>query len=363
MVVIIMAIYIHIPFCISICSYCDFCKIKYDKKFVNAYLDMLEKEIKDRYKGEEVKTIFIGGGTPTSLDYDELKKLLDITLLFNKNNNIEFTIESNIESITEDKLKLMKEYGVNRISIGVQSFNDNVLELLGRNHRRADIFDKIKLVKKYFDNINIDLIYASYDDISILKDDLECFLSLDINHLSAYSLMIEDHTLLGIKKFKNIDEDLDYEMYKYIETILEDSGYTHYEISNYAKEGFQSKHNLVYWNNDYYYGFGLSSTSYLNGIRRVNTKNLTKYLKGDFIGSEDKESIKIQMENEVMLGLRKIEGISFSDFKKKFGKELEEVFNIDDLVYDNYLIKRNNRLYIYKKYLYVSNDIIERLFN
>lgn len=356
-----MSVYIHIPFCRSICSYCDFCKIIYDKKFVNRYLDMLEMEIKNRYKGDEVYTIFIGGGTPTSLNYDELKKLLDITLLFKKNNSLEFTVESNVESIDETKLKLLKEYGVNRISIGVQSFNDSVLKFLRRSHRKKDVLEKIRLVKKYFNNINIDLIYAAYDDIDILKNDLECFLSLGINHISTYSLMIEDHTVLGIENFKNIDEDLDYEMYKYIESILEKNGYRHYEISNYAKKGYESKHNLVYWNNDYYYGFGLSSTSYIDGVRSINVKNLSKYLNGIFVNSEDDESIKMQMDNEVMLGLRKIDGISLSNFKKKFNKDLMSVFDIDDLIRNNYLIRDGDMIYINKKYLYVSNEIIEKI--
>ncbi len=356
-----MSVYIHIPFCRSICSYCDFCKIIYDKKFVNRYLDMLEMEIKNRYKGDEVYTIFIGGGTPTSLNYDELKKLLDITLLFKKNNSLEFTVESNVESIDEAKLKLLKEYGVNRISIGVQSFNDSVLKLLRRSHRKKDVLEKIRLVKKYFNNINIDLIYAAYDDIDILKNDLECFLSLGINHISTYSLMIEDHTVLGIENFKNIDEDLDYEMYKYIESILEKNGYRHYEISNYAKKGYESKHNLVYWNNDYYYGFGLSSTSYIDGVRSINVKNLSKYLNGIFVNSEDDESIKMQMDNEVMLGLRKIDGISLSNFKKKFNKDLMSVFDIYDLIRNNYLIRDGDMIYINKKYLYVSNEIIEKI--
>lgn len=358
-----MAIYIHIPFCLSICSYCDFCKIIYEKKYVNSYLEMLKKEIKDRYKGEEVKTIYIGGGTPTSLDYKELKKLFDIILLFKKGLDIEFTIESNIESIDEEKLKLMKEYGINRISIGVQSFDDDTLKVLGRCHNKQDIFNKIELVKKYFDNINIDLIYAAYNDINILKNDIDYFLNLCIPHISTYSLIIEEHTILKIKGIKNIDEDLDYEMYKYIENTLEDNNYKHYEISNYAKEGYESKHNLVYWNNDEYYGFGLSSTSYLNNKRIVNTKNLSKYLNGNYKGTEEIEDINTRMENEIMLSLRKLDGINLFVFRDKYCKNIEDVFDIDDLIRDKYLIKEDNYLRINKDYMYISNEIISRIFN
>ena len=359
----IMSIYIHIPFCTNICSYCDFCKIIYNEKYISNYLDVLENEIKERYKGEKVSTIFIGGGTPTSLSYDELKRLFDIIKIFDRNEVIEFTIESNIESIDEDKLKLMKEYGVNRISIGVESFDDNTLKLLGRRHNKEDIFNKIGLVKKYFDNINIDLIYAAYNDINILKSDIDNFLKLDIQHISTYSLIIEDNTILKINGMNNIDEDLDYDMYKYIENTLEKNNYIHYEISNYAKKGYESKHNLVYWNNDNYYGFGLSSTSYVNNIRRVNTKNLSKYLKGEFIGSEELESINTRMENEVMLGLRKFEGIDINKFRDRYNKDIEDVFNIDDLIRDNYLIRDGNCIKVNKEYMYISNEIISRIFN
>ena len=357
----IMSIYIHIPFCISICSYCDFCKIIYNEKYISNYLCVLEKEIKERYKGEKVSTIFIGGGTPTSLSYDELKKLFDIIKIFNRNELIEFTIESNIESTSEDKLKLMKEYGVNRISIGVESFDDNTLKLLGRRHGKEDIFNKIRLVKKYFDNVNIDLIYAVYNDINIIKRDINNFLKLNIPHISTYSLIIEDNTILKINGMKNIDEDLDYDMYKYIEKTLEDNNYIHYEISNYAKDGYESKHNQVYWNNDNYYGFGLSSTSYIDNKRIVNTKNLSKYLKGEFIGSKELESVNTRMENEVMLGLRKFEGININKFRDRYNKDIEDVFNIDDLIRDNYLIREGNYIKINKEYMYISNEIIARL--
>ena len=358
----IMSIYIHIPFCMSICTYCDFCKIIYNKKYINSYLDMLEKEIKGRYKGEKVKTIFIGGGTPSSLDKDELKRLLDIVNIFKRDEEIEFTIESNVESIDDNKLRLMKEYGVNRLSIGVESFDDNTLKLLGRTHNKDDVFNKVKMAKKYFDNINIDLIYAAYDDINILKRDIDCFLKLDIPHISTYSLILEDHTVLKINNMKSINEDIDYDMYKYIENVLEDNNYIHYEISNYAKKGYESKHNLVYWNNDDYYGFGLSSTSYLNGMRRVNTKNLSKYLNGVFTYYEEYEDISVREENEVMLGLRKLKGINVKKFKDRYNKDINEVFNTKELLEEGYLIKDKNYIKINKEYMYISNEIISRLF-
>ena len=271
-------------------------------------------------------------------------------------------MECNIDSISEEKLIIMKKYGINRVSVGVESFNDSVIKFLGRNHDKKMVFEKIGLVKKYFDNINIDLIYAAYDDINILKSDIDCFLELDIPHISTYSLIIEDNTVLKINNTKNIDEDLDYGMYNYIQDTLEKNGYIHYEISNYARSGYQSKHNLGYWNNYEYYGFGLSSVSYIGNKRISNTKNLSKYLSGSYLDYTQEEDKDIQMENEVMLGLRKFDGINLDEFKEKFNILLEDVYDIDDLVRDGYLIKENNYLKINKKYMYISNEVIVRMF-
>ena len=356
-----MSIYIHIPFCTNICTYCDFCKMYYNKKYIDSYLECLKKEILERYQKEKIKTIFIGGGTPTSLDNEELTKLLEITKLFNTEQEIEFTIESNVESLTEDKLKIMKIYGVNRLSIGVQSFNNNIIKILGRNHTKEDIYNKIELAKKYFNNINIDLIYAVTNDINIVKEDIREFIKLDITHISTYSLIIEDKTILKINNYQNIDEDIDFKMYKLIEETLEENNYIHYEVSNYAKKGYESKHNLVYWNNEEYYGFGLGSTSYINNIRRTNTKNLTKYLNNNYIEEEIYEDKELQIENEIMLGLRKLEGINLIKFKQKYGISLEELYDIEDLLEDKYLIKEDNYLKINKEYIYISNEILLKI--
>lgn len=356
-----MSIYIHVPFCTSICTYCDFCKMYYNKKFIKEYLNALEEEIKERYQGEKVNTVFIGGGTPTSLDNNELTKLFEITRLFNTEENIEFTIESNVESLTEDKLQIMKKYGVNRLSIGVQSFNKNVLKTLGRNHTKEDVYKKIKLAKQYFDNINIDLIYAVTNDINIVKEDLKEFLKLDITHISTYSLIIEDKTILKINNHQNIDEDIDYQMYKIIEDTLVENNYIHYEISNYAKAGYESQHNLVYWNNEEYYGFGLGSTSYINNIRRTNTKNLSQYLNSNYIDEEECEDIETRIENEIIIGLRKLEGINLNTFKEKYNIDLEEKYNIEKLLQEKYLIKENNYLKINKEYIYISNEILLKI--
>jgi len=356
------SVYIHIPFCSNICNYCDFCKIYYHKKYISLYLDNLEKEIKSRYRGEKIDTIYIGGGTPSSLDTLELKRLFEIIKIFNFNDEIEFTIEANIENITLEKAKLFIKNKVNRISLGVQSFNKDNLKILGRNHTKEEIYEKINLLKEVgFKNINIDLIYGVNSNLDIVKEDIDNFLKLDISHISCYSLILEDNTILKINNFNQIDEDTDYEMYNYIETKLKENNYIHYEISNYAKDGYLSKHNLNYWNNGYYYGFGLSAVSFIDNYRIENTKNLTKYLKGYYIENNDYEDIQTRMETDIILSLRKIEEININNFNQKYNINFYDICNVDKLISEEKILIEKDYLKINPKYLYVMNDIIIEL--
>ena len=192
------------------------------------------------------------------------------------------------------------------------------------------VFNNIRLAKKYFDNINIDLIYAVDEDMDIVKEDLNNFLELDIPHLSYYSLIIEDNTVLKIKDYDYINEDIDYMMYKEIEKTLENNNYIHYEISNYCKEGYYSKHNYNYWLNGDYYGFGLSSVSYLDNKRISNTKNLTKYLNNDYIDSMNIEDKRTRQENDCILNLRTLKGININDFYNKYNEKIEDLFDIEN---------------------------------
>lgn len=355
------SVYIHIPFCSNICSYCDFTKIYYNKKYINKYLDSLEKEINKYYKNEIVKTIYIGGGTPTSLDIDELNKLFKIIKVFKLDENVEFTIECNIENLTIEKLDLFKKNNVNRISIGIQTFNFKYLKLLNRNHNLEDVKKIINYAKKInFTNINIDLMYGfNGQTIKELDEDLNLFLSLNINHISTYSLMIEPHTKLYIENYKNIDEELDYQMYEYICKKLKENDFIHYEVSNFAKKGYESLHNLTYWNNLEYYGFGLGASGYINGIRYTNTRSFKHYTNNSNIRIEEYLlSEKEKMENEMILGLRKIEGVNKNNFKNKYNKNIEDVFNIKNLLKNKLLIDNGINIYINPKYLYIQNSIL-----
>ena len=353
-----LGVYIHIPFCKKICNYCDFCKIYYNTSYVAKYLDMLDKEINSRYKGEQVDSIYIGGGTPSSLNLLELNKLFDIIKIFNLKDKYEFTIECNIEDIDEDKLKLFKNNNVNRLSIGVESFNKDNLLILGRSHNEDSINRNIILSKKYFDNINIDLIYGVNDNIDIVKSDIDKFLKLDITHISCYSLILEENAKLYIDKHKYIDEDKDRLMFDYINDTLVKNGYNHYEISNYAKTGYESIHNTNYWLNGYYYGFGLGAVSYLDNYRISNTKNMSRYLQGNIISNNDYEDIKTRKENDLILGFRLIEGINYNIFNQKYNDDLLNKEIIRKLINEDKLLVDNNYLKCNYKYIYLLNDIL-----
>ena len=351
-------VYIHIPFCEEICSYCDFCKFYYNKDIVDKYLVALKKEIKLRYKGENINNIYIGGGTPSCLSKIQIKELLGITNLFNKDIK-EFTFECNIENITEDKVKILKEYGVNRISLGVQTFNNKFLNFLNRKHTSREVKNKINMIKKYINNINIDIIYAiPGETIEDIENDISEYLKLDIEHISTYSLIIEKNTILNNLKVEYIDDELDYKMYKKICSILKNNGYNHYEISNFAKKGYESKHNLVYWNNEHYYGFGLSASGYIDNIRYTNTKTINKYLSGEYIKEEESLNINETIENEFILGFRKLKGISINKLKKKYNLDITKIDFINKLLEEKKIIIKNNYLSIRNKYIYVSNDIL-----
>ena len=350
--------YIHIPFCNTICSYCDFCKFLKNTEWVDKYLIELNKEISSTYKGEVLDTLYIGGGTPTSLDINELNRLFDTLKLFKLNNTYEFTFECNIESITEEKLKLLKENRVNRISIGVETFNDKHLNFLNRHHTKESTLKTIDLVKKYFDNINIDLMYAiPGETLKELESDIDILLSLNIPHISTYSLIIEENTKLYIDKTEYIDDELDSDMYTLIIDKLKD--FNHYEVSNFSKPGFESKHNLTYWNNDNYYGFGCGSSGYIDNIRYDNTRSLTKYLKGEYIYTSNKLSKEETIQNEFILGLRKMKGINKNTFKSKYNIDIKSIDTVNKLLSENKIIEDRDNIFINPKYIYTSNYILE----
>lgn len=352
--------YVHLPFCTHLCSYCDFAKFYYNSTWANQYLDALEKEIEENYRGETLETIYVGGGTPSSLSYSQLEKLFQILGRLKFASSFEFTVECNVENLTEEKLRLMMQYGVNRLSIGVESSHPDRLQFLGRPYTKEDIQETIQLAKKVgFSNLNVDLIYAlPGEDKKELEEDLSFLLSLDVSHLSTYSLMIQNNTKLSLQGYHEIDQDLDRTMYEIIHHRLTSSGYCHYEISNFAKPGYESKHNLVYWRNEEYYGFGLGASGYLSSVRYTNTRSLTEYIKKNFHREREKITPQLDRENEIMLGFRMREGVNKERFQKKFGKDLKELY-ADLPIWKEAVIEETTTSYrVPYSYWYVLDEIL-----
>ena len=353
------SVYLHIPFCKSICSYCDFCKVFYNEEICSKYLDRLKEEIINNYNNEELYTLYIGGGTPSTLSINNLNKLFDIVKLFRLDYVKEFTFECNIQDINEELLSILKSNKVNRLSIGIETVNKEGQELLNRVYSKEDITSRINLAKKYFNNINLDLIYAYKDEtLDVLKEDLEFITSFNPEHISCYSLILEEHTKLYIDKIKPIDEELDNKMYYFICKYLKEMGYNHIEVSNFAKDGFNPLHNLVYWDNKEYYGFGCGASGYINNKRYSNSRSITKYLDGIIDREYEDIDINKNMEYEMILGLRKIKGVSISEFYNKFNKDIKEVFDIDNLIKEGLLNIDEDYIYIPEDKIYISNSIL-----
>ena len=357
------SVYIHIPFCKNICTYCDFCKVLYHGPWIIQYLNALLNEITDKYDGSLIKTIYIGGGTPSILETKDLKYLFDIINKFNLSSSLEFTFECNLNDINEELLTILKNHNVNRLSIGIESFNEHKLEFMDRHHTFDDAQAKMKLIRQMgFDNVNVDLIYGiPGETLKNLKKDLELILKLNPDHISTYSLIVEDNTKISNSHILPIPEELDASMYEYICDKLDSKKYEHYEVSNFALKGKKSKHNLNYWNNNEYYGFGLGAHGYIHGIRYENTRSLTQYLKGHYVLKEEVLSKEDQMSNELMLGFRKMEGINLKDFFLKYEKNMQEVFDLHEALKNNELIVEGEYIYINPEYIYVMNEILIKI--
>ncbi|SER18261.1 oxygen-independent coproporphyrinogen-3 oxidase [Gracilibacillus ureilyticus] len=335
--------YIHIPFCEKICHYCDFTKFFYEEKMADDYLAALENEIKTTITEpkQKMKTIFVGGGTPTALNERQLLQLVSmIAQYFDTNYVDEYTFEANPGDLSKEKIKILKDHGVNRISMGVQDFNDDMLERLGRLHRVKDVYQNINdLTQIGLTNISIDLMYSlPSQTFEQFSKTLEEALQFDLPHYSAYSLQIEPKTIFYQRYKKGTitkpPEEVEADMYEYLRKEMNKQGILQYEISNFAKPGYESKHNLTYWNNDYYYGFGAGSHAYLPGKRVVNVRPHPAYVEkavqtGKPVLHVEEIGKKEQIEEELFLGLRKSEGVSLSQFERKYNLSIERLYKED----------------------------------
>ena len=310
--------YIHIPFCIRKCKYCSFVSGE-DIKNKEQYLDALLTEISEKYNDENLKTIYIGGGTPSLLEACDIKKILSC---FKYDDNTEITLEANPETVVESKFKKLKNIGINRISLGVQTFNDKLLQQIGRKHTKEDILSAVSIIKSSgFKNISLDLIYGlPSQTLNMFIDDINEAIKTEPKHISSYGLKIEEGSFFYKNMPDNLPDDEEQaKMYLKLCEILKDNGFNHYEISNFAKEGFESKHNQVYWQNKEYYGFGLNASGYEKNIRYRNNSVLKKYIENPLL-PEEKNVLTEQetRENEIFLALRLAKGLDIKEFNNKY---------------------------------------------
>lgn len=368
--------YIHIPFCEHICHYCDFNKVFLKGQPVNEYLQAMDEEMKltlETYPTTKLETIFVGGGTPSSLNEQQLYQLCEsIKNRLPFDGQVEFTFEANPGDLSKEKLAIMKQAGVDRLSLGVQTFNDELLKSIGRVHRASDVFRTVDHAKAAgFENISIDLIYSlPGQTLADLKDTLQQAFTLDISHYSGYSLIIEPKTvfynLMRKGKLPVPGEDMEAAMYELVMEEMDRHGFRQYEISNFAKKGFESRHNLTYWNNEEYFGFGAGAHSYTAGYRCSNSGPLKKYMEhienGELpVFEKHQVSRSEKMEEEMFLGLRKNEGVSIEKFIEKFQENPLFLYEkqLNELIEKDWITVTENAMKLTKKGRLLGNEVFQ----
>lgn len=366
------ALYVHIPFCAKKCRYCDFNSIVSESGTVDRYLDALDKELHTLKSQYLFDTIYIGGGTPSLLNEHQLETLLTSVLRYIPSSGIkEYTVEANPGSLTQGKIRLLQEYSVNRISLGVQSFQERQLKFLGRIHSGNEARTSFALLRNAgFKNITIDLIFGCPDQsLRDWKEDLETVVELNPEHVSAYSLTYEDETPLkrdlqnGV--IRKIEEGIELEMYKAAIGYFTQNGYHHYEISNFAKGGYECFHNCSYWENMSYVGVGAGAYSFIDGVRTSNEKDVFAYCNG-IHGKRNAPSFceRLPLDHfaseTIIMSLRLRRGISNSDFFERFGYKIEDRFRdtMDKLIKDGFISYENERLRLTDKGLFVADTVM-----
>ena len=371
-------LYIHIPFCHQICHYCDFNKVFFKNQPVDEYIESIGKELSimvvEGHSFIDVETVFFGGGTPTSLSEKQLDRLLEIVHQYVDVKSLrEFSTEANPDELTDGKLSVLKNGQVNRLSIGVQSFDEQLLKMIGRTHGANDPLKVIQSARSIgFENISIDLIYALPDQtIQQWEDTIDIALELDLPHYSGYSLIVEPKTvfynLMNKGKLPLPGEDAETEMFSMLMQRMEQAGKSQYEISNFAVPGHQSIHNLIYWDNDEYAGVGAGAHGFLKGQRYANIGPLKKYMEKTDIGSrpimESHEVTPVEaMEEEMFLGLRKMEGVSFDAFHSKFGVHMVEIYDdaLKELSGKGLIELSEDRIKLTRKGIFRGNEVFQQ---
>ncbi|CZR97987.1 radical SAM family heme chaperone HemW [Clostridioides sp. GD02404] len=384
-----LGLYIHIPFCVKKCKYCDFNSYKMDIDAKKRYIEDLKIEMElysnklykdNKYKKKEdyhlnsddtITSIFVGGGTPSILTSDEIREIFtSVRAMFNIDKNAEITIECNPGTLTLEKLKTMKDIGINRLSIGLQAVQEQHLNFIGRIHTYEEFEKNYKdALSVGFKNINIDLMYSLPNQtLCDWKETLQKVSDLNPTHISAYSLILEEGTELynmyENNKFELIDENMDIEMYEYTINYLKSKGYNQYEISNYSKDGYNCEHNILYWECEHYIGLGAGASGYINKNRYNNLESLDDYhlsltKREKPIQENEILSEKDMIEEKIFMGLRMNKGIEFEDFKKNFGLDFREKYNKQiEMLLDRKLINQSfEGIQLTQKGREISNSI------
>lgn len=373
-----LGIYLHIPFCRKKCRYCDFLSFYAETETQKRYIERMAEEIR-RFPNKEkwkVKTVFFGGGTPSLVEADQTAYLLEtIRQEFNVEKEAEVSIECNPGTVDGEKLASYKDSGINRISFGLQSAKETELKLLGRIHTYQTFLESYQAARKCgFQNINVDLMSGLPGQTAqSFLETLECVVALNPEHISAYSLMIEPGTPFynlyakdlklreaGKECFLLPSEEEERQMYHDTKSILKKSGYFRYEISNYAKDGYECRHNMTYWERKDYAGFGLGAAACIENVRSKNTEDLQAYMQGNFKKEEEKLDIRAQMEEFLFLGLRMIKGVCSEEFFKQFGVSLESVYGtvLEKLIKEELLEQEKSRYRLSDFGIDVSNYVL-----
>ena len=362
-------IYVHIPFCDSKCFYCDFVSGKFNEQIKSQYIDALKKEITEcNGNNQSISSIFIGGGTPSSINKQYIQQIIEcIKQNFNVLQNAEITIEANPCSVSLDKLVEYKKCGINRISFGVQSLDDSLLNTIGRRHNKQQALDAISMAKQAgFFNINCDVLIGipgqTYEQ---LYDTVQSLIKSGIVHISCYMLINEPNTTLTNKiqsgELKQVEDDLCVNWYNQICDFLNKNGFARYEVSNFCKKGFECKHNLGYWNLQQYYGFGVAAHSYIDGFRWANASDLNKYFAGDYCINKEKLSSVDIVEEKLMLGLRLADGVDISELNQLGYDILKDKKQEIDLLKKQGVIEIDNNIKIGSKFFGVGDNITLKL--
>jgi len=360
------SLYIHIPFCKSKCHYCNFISFSGKDEIIEPYFTALKEETKFYLDyGQNLETIYIGGGTPSVVDFSFYQDLFNLLSgLTNISPNAEITMEINPGTVTSDYLENIRSLGINRLSIGVQSFDDSILKFINRIHSAEEAVKTVKIAQEAgFENISIDLIYGLPDQTpENWEKTLNKALDLGINHISTYGLKIEDGTEFSHNLPKNLpDDEIQSQIYLKTIEIFKNNGFNHYEISNFSKKGFESRHNICYWKNREYFGMGLSAHGYLDGIRYSNTENLKEYLQNPLKRAfENPVSESEKIEEGIFLGLRLTEGINTEEFKLNYGINIQQKYSkiIEKYINYGFMICENNNLKLTKQGILLSNSIL-----